>query len=190
MSLRQLFVLMIASFVLSGCYVYATVPPAPNGPAFDDRLVGAWFGLDEKGKPVPNAFLHFTKPKDKGPMHMVSAETDDYDVFEVHTAQASSKRVFAVRKIAARVRAETEPDADKYVLGAYGDTLVIRVFEPDKLRDAVAASRVRGTAGTGNFASVTLTGSPDEVIRFLASPEADAALSKPHPLARRLPQPR
>jgi hypothetical protein len=111
-------------------------------------------------------------------------------VFEVHTAQASSKRVFAVRKIAARVRAETEPDADKYVLGAYGDTLVIRVFEPDKLRDAVAASRVRGTAGTGNFASVTLTGSPDEVIRFLASPEADAALSKPHPLARRLPQPR
>jgi hypothetical protein len=194
MILRQVLGAAFALLVLSGCYVYATVPPAPNGPAIDERLVGAWIGLDEKGKPMPNAFLHFTKPKNGGPMHMVTTETDDFDVFELHVANAGGLRIFAVRELPTGPDpAPASPDPSKYVLGAYeirGDALVIRVFDPTKVRPAVVERRVTGKAESGDFASVALTGSPDEITKFLATPEANAALSEPRTIARRVPHPR
>jgi hypothetical protein len=79
------------------------------------------------------------------------------------------------------------------MLGVYdvqGDALVIRIFEPAKVRELVEARRVQGLAPTDAFAAVTLTGSPADVTRFLGSREAEAALSKPLALARRLPRPR
>lgn len=197
MRMRHLYAVIattLAATILSSCFVYSAVPPASNGPAFDERLVGAWYGLDEKGKPVANAFLHFTKPKDGGPMHMVSSETDDYGVSELYTAQLPGKRVFAIRKLHPVDPAKADSgEYTKYTLGAYeirGDALVIRVFSPDKLREAVLADKMKGTAGTGSFASVTLTGTPQEVAHALSTPEADAALGQPHTLARRLRQPR
>jgi hypothetical protein len=198
MRMRHLYAVIVAcvaAVTLSGCYVYGVVPPAPNGPAVDDRLVGTWYGLDEHGKPVRDAFLHFIKPKDGGPMHMLSSETDNYGAFELHTGQIPGQRVFGVRKIYPPEPAGSNiaDDNTKYLLGVYDvrhDALVIRVFEPDKLRDAVNANRLRGTVGSGNFAAVTLTGSPQDISRALASPEAQAALSKPLTFARRLPHPR
>lgn len=198
MRMRHLFAVVataIAALVLSGCYVYAVSPPAPNGPAFDDRLVGTWYGLDEHGKPVADAFLHFTKPKNGGPMHMLSTETDDYGVYELHTAQLRDKRAFAVRKLHPIDPERTKPENEytKFMLGVYdlhGNALVIRVYDPEKLRAAIVAKKVKGTIDPGSFAAATLTGSPEEVTRFLGSPEADAALSEPHTLARRLRPPR
>lgn len=194
--MRAVFAAIALSIMLSGCYVYAVAPPAPNGPAIDEALVGAWYGVNEKGETVPNAFLHIIKPKDGGPMHVVATETDDHSVYELHLAQASGKRVFAVRKVYPTMPAGPNGPSDeatKYMLGVYdtkGDALTIRVFEPEKMRDLVNARRVQGIAPTGAFASVTLTGSPADVTRFLGSREAEAALSKPLTLARRLRPPR
>jgi hypothetical protein len=129
-------------------------------------------------------------------MLMLSTATDDYTVYELHTVQLGATRFFAARKMHA-------PDLDagkgankeskEFALGAYdirGDKLVIRLFDTDKLRTAVAARRVQGTEEKGAFGGVTLTGSPQELSRFLASAEAHAALDETRVLARRLPRPR
>lgn len=192
-TIRAAIITIALSITLSGCFVYTAAPPAPNGPTVDERLVGAWYGINEKGETVPNAYLHITKPKQGGPMHVVAAETDDHSVYELHLAQAAGKRIFAVRKAHPLSTAPNGPseESTKYMLGVYdiqGDALVIRVFEPDKVRELVEARRVQGLTPTGAFASVTLTGSPGDVTRFLGSREADAALSKPLALARRLPR--
>lgn len=194
--MRAVIAAIALSFTLSGCYVYAVAPPAPNGPTVDESLVGAWYGINEKGETVPNAFLHIIKPREGGPMHVVATETDDHSVYELHIANASGKRIFAVRKVhPVRPAGPNGPseESTKYMLGVYdvkGDALVIRIFEPDKVRELVEARRVQGLAPTGAFAAVTLTGSPADVTRFLGSREADATLSKPLALARRLPRPR
>jgi hypothetical protein len=186
----------VAALVLFGCSLESVSPPAPNGPAFDDRLLGTWYGIDERGKPRANAFLHFIKLKDGGgPMHMLLTETGDYGVFELHTAQLPGKRAFAMRKLHPPADPEGTRSAEytKFTLGVYdirGNALVIRLYAPEKLRAAIDAKSVKGTIETGNFASATLTGSPEEVTRFLSSPEADAALGEPRTLARRLPPPR
>jgi hypothetical protein len=197
MRMRHLYAVIAtaaAALILSGCFVYSLAPPAPSGSAIDDRLIGTWYALDEHGKPVTDGFLHFIKPKDGGPMQMVTAAPDEYSVFELHTAQLPGKRAFAVRKLHPIEPGKADSnEAKMFMLGTYeikGDALAIRVYAPDKLRDAVRAGKIKGTAGTGNFASVTLTGSPQDVARALATPEADAALEEPHTLARRLPQPR
>ncbi len=190
--MRAVFAAIVLSIALSGCYVYAVAPPAPNGPIVDERLIGAWYGINEKGETVPNAFLHIVKSKNGSPMHVVAAETDDHSVYELHIANASGKRVFAVRKVHPLSTAPSE-DATKFMLGVYdvqGDALVIRIFEAAKVRELVEARRVQGLAPTDAFAAVTLTGSPADVTRFLGSREAEAALSKPLALARRLPRPR
>lgn len=184
------------SILLSGCFVYAVAPPAPNGPTVDENLVGAWYGINEKGEVVPNAFLHIIKPKDGGPMRLVATETDDHSVYDLHIAQASGKRIFAVRKVHPVSPAGASGPSDestKYMLGVYEvqrDALVIRVFDTEKMRELVEARKVQGLAPTGAFASVALTGSPADVTRFLGSREAEATLSKPLALARRLPRPR
>lgn len=190
--LRSVIAAFVASVMLSGCYVYSTVPPAPNGPVVDERLVGTWVGLDEKGKPVANAFLHFIIPKDDGPFRMISSQTDDFGVFDLHTVKLPGRRAFAVRKVypAAPAGSKVAVDDNKYMLGVYdirGDKLVIRILLPEKLRPFVHANKVKGIVEPGTYGDVTLTGSPDEVTRFLVSPEAEAALGETHTLARRLP---
>lgn len=193
--LLSLMVVIFMSIALSGCYVYALAPPASSGPTIDPRLEGAWYGLDEKRKPAANAFLHFITPKAGGPMRMVSTQTGDYGVFELHTMKIGRNQVFAIRKFDGPVAggAKVADSTAKYMLGAYeirGDTLMVRVYQPESLRAAVASRTVSGVIEGTNFPSVTLNGSPQDVARFLATPQADAALGEPYPLARRLRRPR
>lgn len=200
MRLRHLYAVIAtaASLLLSGCYVSSLVPPATRGAPDDQRLIGTWYGLNEQGKPVTDAFLHFIKARDGAPMLMLVTGTDEYTVYELHTAQLGANRFFAVRKMHTRDLDAGRPadkESKQFTLGAYdvrGDKLVMRLFNTDKLRAAVAAKRVKGELepeGLGG-GGITLTGSPDELARFLASAEANAALEESRVLARRLPPPR
>jgi hypothetical protein len=199
MRLRHLYAVIataVVSLLLSGCYVTSLVPPAKNGAPDDARLVGTWYGLDEHGKHVADAFLHFIKPKDGGPMLMLATGTDEYTVYELHTVQLGANRFFAVRKLHTRdLDAGKAPDKEskEFTLGAYDvrrDKLVMRLFDTDKIRAAVTAKRVKGEVEKGDFGGVTLTGTPEELSRFLASAEANGALEETRVLARRLPRPR
>lgn len=178
-----------AALVLSGCYVISTVAPATGG--FDERLFGAWTGLNEKGKVEPGHFLHFIKGAEGKPARMVMISSDEISVYEVRTLAAGANRAFALKNIMTDKGGEFP---EGYLLGYYeirGDRLAIRILDSDLVGALVDSGKVKGTKTTGQYFDVTLTGSPGEIAAFLASPEAFAATGpKALPFARRLPQPR
>src|SRR5262245_27657292 len=85
------------SVVLSACFVVSKELPASTGAIADERLVGAWRGLDADDGKDSEAFLHFLKPDRDEPMKLVWVEDRTYQVYEVRTMQVGGKHVFAAK---------------------------------------------------------------------------------------------
>jgi hypothetical protein len=154
---KMLLTLILTSVLLSGCYVYAVVIPAtPDGDApVDYRLQGTWSVLKADGRP-DGTLLHFMVPGDGGPMRMVSTNSQDYGVFEVHPVQVDDMMVFAMRKLPgpASGRAQFGADATMFVLGTYridGETLSVRTYDAKVLAAAVDAGHIKGKVMRGGF---------------------------------------
>jgi hypothetical protein len=180
---------VIAAVVLSGCFVVSTNIPAGAGPEGDERLIGAWQGLDSDDKQPADAFLHFQQQSPDGPLRLVWVEDKQYQIYEVTTRKIGTKNVFAVM-LTGPDEAMKDEGPKGYFLGFYTfktpDEVMFQLLDAEKVGDLIARGKLKGTRKPGKYEMATLTGSPDELARFLASPEADAARVSDPATIRRL----
>lgn len=173
MTLRQICVVLVASLLLTGCFVVSPVAPKTEG--LDPRLTGFWAGVSD-GKPT-GTILQFVEGSGKNEPRVVATHPKGVAVYDLRTLKTSAKGgAFAIRAIMSDDPDGTLPEG--YVLGFYelrGNTLWSDALNSADVGALVDAGKVKGVKGKGQFADVTLTGTPEEVAAFLASPEARAA---------------
>ena len=179
----------MAALALSGCFVVSKNLPAGSGPINDDRLVGDWRVLHSDSGDEEDVYMHIQKPDPAKPLRLVWVENNDYQIYDITTLRIGTKNVFAAKRVAS-----TEKNADKqpagYFLGFYEareSEISFRMFDSEKVGALIAKHAVKGTQPPGKYEIATLTGSPDELARFLASPQADAAQVDETSRLRRLP---
>lgn len=183
---------LCATALLTGCFVVSKNLPA--GKAInDERLVGAWIGVEDDGRiPSNTAFLHFQNQDDPAkPLRLVWVDGKDYQVYEVVTLLVGNRRVFAATLVGPN---EAKKDKDMprgYFLGFYevnGDKAVFHMLDSDRVGEMIKRGEVKGFRPPGKYESATLTGTPAELAQFLTSPAADAARVKEPAYLRRLSQ--
>jgi len=177
-----------AALILSGCYVISNNVPAGSGPINDDRLVGTWQGLDSDDGEPDDVYLHFQKPEPDKPLRIVWVEDKEYQIYELSTMAIGRKNAFAAKLIGPK-EAKDKDMPDGYFLGFYefkGNEAVFRLLDSQKVGELIGRGVVKGIKPPGKYDFATLTGSPDELARFLASPEAAAALVEEPARLRRL----
>jgi len=193
MSLRHLCSLVAvacAALILSGCFVISKNLPAGSGPN-DERLVGTWQGIDAQDDKPSDAFLHFQDHDDKQPLRLVWVEDKGYQIYELTTRRIGNKNVFAAMILEPKVKAKEDGVPLGYHLGFYevaanGREIVFHLLDGKKVAELIAKGVVKGIKPPGKYDFTTLTGTPDELARFLASPEADAARVKDPAKLRRI----
>lgn len=183
---------VFAAFVLSGCFVVSKNLPAGTGPINDDRLVGAWQGIDNDGGEPDDAYLHFQKPDEDKPLRLVWVEERNYQVYEVTTMRIGNKNVFAATILFPLEKTGDESIPVGIYLGFYevnanGNEIVFHLLDAEKVGALIQSGAVKGIKPPRKYDMATLTGSPTELARFLASPEADAARAEPARLRRLMP---
>lgn len=180
---------VIAALALSGCFVVAKNIPAGAGPQGDERLIGAWQGLDADDKKPADAFLHFQQQGPDSPLRLVWVEDKQYQIYEVTTRQIGPKNIFAVM-LTGPEEAMKDEMPKGYFLGFYEfktpDEVTFQLLDAEKVGELIARGKLKGERKPGKYEMATLTGSPDELARFLASPEADAARVSEPAYMRRL----
>lgn len=169
-----------AALLLSGCFVISKNLPAGTQIGADERLVGAWRGFDNDEKKNADAFLHFLAPDKGAPMKLVWVEDRNYQVYEVQTMRIGQKNVFAAKIVTpmAEMRGEIP---DGYFVGFYdvkGDDISFNLLDAEKVGALIQSGKVKGIKPPGKYDFATLTGSPTDLARFLASPEASASLAE------------
>ena len=191
---RTLSVLAVlcATALLTGCFVVSK--NLPTGKAvIDEQLVGAWIGVEEDGRtPANTAFLHFQNQNDPAkPLRLVWVEDKNYQVYEFITLRVGNRNVFAATLLGPEEAKKEKEMPTGYVLGFYevsGNKAVFHMLDSDKVGAMIKRGEVKGIKPPGKYDFVTLTGTPDEVAQFLASPAADAARVKEPALLRRVQQ--
>jgi len=169
--------ILLASLLLTGCYVTSTVAPANGG--FDTRLAGTWAGLDE-GKVAPGRFLYFSEGTKKKEPRMVLVSPEGVAVYDLRTVRSAKGGAFAVRTIMTDDKDDNDKQPPGFILGVYefrGQNLWFNIFDSDKIGALVDAGKLKGNKSEGKYFDVTLTGSPEEITQFLLSPEAQAAVT-------------
>lgn len=174
--------IVAAAVFLSGCYVTSQKLPA-GALRIDERLIGAWQALDEDGKPEKDAtFLHFVKTADHSPLVLVLIDTRTATNYEMNTIQVGSRTLFAVKPLSST--APSEKPETGFILGYYdvrGDDLYLSLLDTKKVKDLIDAGKLQGTADSGNYGKVTLTGSPRDLADFFArtDPKSISAGERP-----------
>ncbi len=179
-----------AAVLLSACFTISKNLPAGTGPINDDRLVGAWRGVDGDSGTDADAFLHFQKPDDNAPLRLVWVEDRNYQVYEVRTMQIGGKNVFAAKLLTPLDKTDGEiPEG--YYLGFYEfkspGEVKFWLLDADKVGKLIESGKVKGVKPPRSYDITTLTGSPTELARFLASADGDAARIDEAATIRRLP---
>jgi hypothetical protein len=181
---------VLAAIVLSGCFVLSKSLPAGQQ-VIDQRLVGAWGGIDKDDPNDIEAFLHFLKPEGEGPLKLVWVENNNYQVYEVNTFVIGGKNVFAAKLLTPFKDDDDVVIPEGYFLGFYefngDDEIAFTLLEADKIGELIKAGKLKGEPGKGKYDFAMLTGSPAELARFLASPEAQAARLEDPAYMRRIP---
>lgn len=181
---------MAAAFVLSACFTVSQNLPTGTGPVADERLVGAWRGIDSDSGQESDAFLHFLKPEDGKPLRLVWVEDRSYQIYELTTTQIGGKNVFAAKILTPLDKADGEiPDG--YYLGFYEITgpteAKFWLLDAGKVGKLIERGAVKGVKPPRNYDMATLTGTPNELALFLASADGDAARIDEPAVIRRLP---
>jgi hypothetical protein len=99
------------------------------------------------------------------------------DVYELTTMRVSNKHVFAARGSRPGQETEEHEKSGSYVLGFYevkGSEAVFYLLERDKIKALISRGVVKAVEPPDRYDFVTLTGSPTELARFLASPDAES----------------
>ena len=191
---RALSVLAIVcvTALLTGCFVVSKNLPAGKA-VNDERLVGAWIGVEEDGRtPASTAYLHFQNQRDHTkPLRLVWVEDKIYQVYELTTLRVGNRQVFAAMLVGPDEAKKGKDMPTGYFVGFYevnGDKAVFHMLDSDKVGELIKRGEVKGIKPPGKYDSATLTGTPDEVAQFLASPAADAVRVKDPAYLRRLSQ--
>ena len=183
---------VLAAFVLTGCFVVSKNMPAGMDTKVDERLIGTWQGIDADGKEPDDVFLHFQKPEENAPLRLIWVEDRNYQVYEVTTGRAGNKNVFAAKIIHPLDKAAEDKLPLGYYLGFYevaanGTDITFRLLEAEKVGALIKKGVLKGNAPARKYDMAELTGSPAEIAKFLASPDAAAAVSDEPAHLRRLP---
>lgn len=182
--------LFAAALALSGCFVISTNLPAGIGAAGDPRLVGTWRGVDADDGKDSDAFLHFQEPNAGDPLRLVWVENKGYQIYELRTAVIGKRTVFAAKLLGPEEALKDVPPG--WFIGFYeyegANKITFWLFDSKKVGDLIAKGRLKGTRKPGQWEMATLTGSPQELAAFLASPDAQAArIDEPAKLRRLTP---
>ena len=181
----------LAALALAGCFVVTTNIPAGQ-PIMDTRLIGTWRGLDDEDKKETAAFLSFQKYDDGKPLRLIWVEDRNYQVYDVITMRIANRNVFAAKLIAPDEALKEKDMAIGHFIGFYdlkGDRLQFAPLDSEKIGKLIQQGKLKGSRGPGKWEMATLTGSPDELARFLASPDALAAQIQEPAMLRRLTPP-
>lgn len=178
------------AFVLSGCFVVASNVPSGKR-VDDDRLVGAWQGYDKDDKKPADAFLHVQKNEEDKNLRLIWVEDKGYQVYAVTTLRIGDKNVFAAEIVEPKQKAKDDDIPLGYHIGFYemnskGDELTFWLLDAEKVGEMIAKGKVKGKKPGSKYDFATLTGSPDELAKFLASRDADAARIKDPAVIRRI----
>lgn len=168
-----------AALALSACFVVSKNAPTGSGPINDERLIGAWRGFDADDDKDAEAFLHFLKPDPDKPLRLVWVEDNKFQVYEVRTMVIGGRNVFAAMIVEPKMDAEKDGVPLGFYIGFYefksADYLVFHLLDAKKVGALIERGVVKGLKPPREYDMTTLTGSPAELARFLASPEAQAA---------------
>jgi hypothetical protein len=171
--------LLIAAVVLSGCFVASTNAPVGSGPINDERLVGAWRGFDADDKKDAEAFLHFLRPDPDKPLRLVWVESNKFQVYELRTMVIGGRNVFAATIVEPKIEAEKDGMPLGYYIGFYEfrtpNDVLFHLLDAKKVGALIDSGKLKGIKPARQYDMTTLTGSPAELSKFLASPEAQAA---------------
>jgi hypothetical protein len=127
---------------MSGCFVESTnLPEAPQ--FLDDRLVGAWQGVEAETNEPVDVYLHFQQLKGQNALRVVwvdnsrSGADGGLDVYELTTMRVGNKHVVAARGSRPGQETEEHEKSGSYVLGFYevkGSEAVFYLLEETRSR--------------------------------------------------------
>lgn len=181
----------LAALALAGCFVVTTNIPAGQA-IFDIRLIGTWRGLDDEGTKETGAFLSFQRIDDGPRLRLVWVEDRNYQVYDVVTLRIANRNVFAATLTGPAEALKEKDMTAGHFIGFYdlkGDRLQFAPLDSEKIGKLIQQGKLKGSRGPGKWEMATLTGSPDELARFLASPDALAAQIQEPAMLRRLTPP-
>ena len=164
-----------AMAVLPGCYV--TSVNLPDAPQFvDERLVGAWLLVETD---TLKCCFHFQRLKERSALRLVTIDDKSSQIFEFTTMRVGDRQLFAASMdLNDWSSSETNGQSRQYHLGHYvvnDGEAVLYLLDAKKVKELVSRGVLTGTVDSDG--AVTLTGSPADLTRFLASPEADSESS-------------
>ncbi len=180
---------VFAALLLAGCYVTTQKLPATGGPVIDPQLIGTWQAFDEQGK-AEGTYLHFIKTDEKTPLTFVMVDDHSWTVYEMTSLQVGKRQMFAVKQTVA-------PRGDKpehnYIVGFYeikGDDLSISLLDTKKVKELIAAHKIKGRVESGDYGKVTLTASPEELAALFATTDIDKLTGDKPAKAHRVSKPK
>jgi hypothetical protein len=187
-------VVLAATVLLTGCFVASKNLPDGRGPVADQRLVGAWEGIDDGDhNPTTDAVvLTFQMTSPTRPLQLTWSEDNKRLTYDVYTRQYGAHMGFAAR-LTGPAEAQKEDETNGgYFLGYYeftpsGEGLMFYLLDKKKVAPLIASGKLNGDPGKSEYAMSILNGSSSDIGRFLASPEAYAARSEDPAKLRRLP---
>ena len=181
---------VLTTFALTGCFVVAKNVPAGQA-VLDGRLIGTWRGLDDEGAKETEAFLSFQKYDDRKPLRLVWVEGKGYQLYDVITMRIANRNVFVATLTGPEEALKEKDMAAGRFIGFYDvtrDKLQFAPLDSEKIGKLIATGKLKGSRGPGKWEMATLTGTPQELAAFLASPDALAAqIDEPAKLRRLTP---
>ena len=179
----------LAALALAGCFVVAKNVPAGSGPVDDERLVGTWRGIEGQNE-EGDAFLHFQRTEQGQPLRLVWVENNKYHLYDVISRRIGNKNVFAARMTGPAEALKEKDATTHFFIGFYDfkspSELEFSPLDSQKIGRLIEQHKLKGERPPGQYSMATLTGSPHELARFLASPEAAAAVIEEPARLRRL----
>jgi hypothetical protein len=154
----------------------------PDAPQFlDDRLVGAWQGVEAETNEPVDVYLHFQQLKSQNALRVIWVDNSRSDadgglnVYKLTTMRVGNKHMFAATAFQAGHEAEEHRKSGCYVLGFYevkDSEAAFYLLDRDKIEALISRGVVKAVEPPDSSDFVTLTGST-ELARFLASPDAE-----------------
>jgi hypothetical protein len=163
---------LAAALFLGGCFVTSNQKPLQIGPVNDETLVGDWRAVDTDSGKLLNSFIHIQKSEQGAPLRVVYVEDDDYAIYEMTTTRAGSRKVFALK--AMNPDKAREEIGSGFLLGYYelaGEELQFHMLDAETVSALIQAGRISGIPAKRDYERAQLTGTPEDITRFLASDE-------------------